>query len=483
MLTSSLPTPPHSRSNTQLPTPETIRQPRKSLPSQSQATSISVSFLPTPQTLPRHRKSPTSNVSRALSPSGQTTFIHSAATTDVPVASGPRRRPGLTFAQQMGLLSTAAPASNGNGGVFGGRLGQGVGMGGGHTSGVHRTVDVIPVPVPVSGKEGNRREEGNPFYVQPTSRTAAGSSSVAAAAPRRSPRTVLRTSLGSASAGHLLSPPADSDEEDETAGPSSPLAKRARPTLSPSTPTSLPRSTHTRLQAPPPLLPSPTPRRSPRQLAKSSAHAQMLDEAHNPFLARPSDVHLPRPNPSGTDECDRPYVTYVFRGSKKVFANPFMRPDMPFPPALLRPEDEEYEEHPCPKPRLLWPTSAKPAVRGGDVEMGEEEEVEVTPSPPSSPVMQTPKTNRRRGFVNADRSLEVGTFDPPSEVYSDSEDERERVHAGNGKKGRGGDGDEGGGVRRGLLFGPGAMSSGMGKRAGEEVVVDRDGKKARTLRM
>lgn len=371
-------------------------------------------------------------------------------------------------------------------------------MGGGHkAAGGHRGVDLIAVRTGDMDK-AEKEEDENPFYISHTQRTAGRIKG-------KSPRVLIR----SPSKSDLFAP--EIDTEDEGPSTSSPLAghslappnfghsaSSSRPSAAgPSTPTS-----HT-LHLPPISASSPTPiRRSPRQAAKSAQILSMMDEANNPFLARSSDIHAPHPAPKGMDEHDRPYVTYVFRGSKKVFANPFTRPDMPFPPAELRPEDEDFEEHPCPKPRLLWPT----ANTKGEGE-GEGMDIKVTPSPPSSPIMRTPTTRgggKRTRFVTADRSLEAGSFNPPTEVYSDSEEERERVRAEpvkkvvSGVKGRKikmvmSDDDEDEDqeeevepiVRRGLLFGPNKMaeSSGSGvKRQGEEMV-GRDGKKVKTLRL
>lgn len=77
---------------------------------------------------------------------------------------------------------------------------------------------------------------------------------------------------------------------------------------------------------------------------------QMMDE-DNPFIAKPGEAVIPH----ATSE-DHPLVTYVFRGSKKVFANPFVPPSTHYPPASLDASHPEFDTHPCPPPRLLWPT-------------------------------------------------------------------------------------------------------------------------------
>lgn len=492
-----MPTPPHSRQYTQLPTPETVRYPRKtdkstlnrSRPVHEQPSST---FLPTPQTLPRQRKSFKSGDEPVSppSPSGQTTFIHAQSSSAIVERErGPRRRPGLTFAQQMGLLSTS-----GGSGAFGGRLGVGVGMGGGHKNASgHRGVDLI---APID--KGPAQEE-NPFYVAPSEVKKVKASPKAV-------KTMMRRKVDME----------DSETEDDMAGPSSPLAGRSpalaspanltippqpkfrhsprskQPIFAPSTP---PAQTSSSLPRPPAFA-SPAPRRSPRQLAKAAQIAAMRDEEHNPFLAKPGEVHRPVRRTDGLDdEADRPYVTYVFRGTKKVFANPFLRPDYPFPQAMLDPEHEDFEEHPCPPPRLLWPTAPTPTKKPV---ASTSTAIAATPSPPSSPVMRTPKTNRiKRGrFGNADRSLTEEMFAPPAEVYTDSEEERERVHRTGSstvrKKERAtrrpervSDSEEEEDVpvvRRGLLF-PAAVPTVSGKRAGEETHEGGRGKKARTLRV
>lgn len=50
------------------------------------------------------------------------------------------------------------------------------------------------------------------------------------------------------------------------------------------------------------------------------------------------------------------------RGSKKVFANPFFPPERAYPPSELDPTDPDFDPHPCPKPRLLFPTPAAPSA-------------------------------------------------------------------------------------------------------------------------
>lgn len=94
---------------------------------------------------------------------------------------------------------------------------------------------------------------------------------------------------------------------------------------------------------------------SPESSRAAQRRKQMMDEVDNPFLSKPGEVVRARP----TSE-DHPLVTYVFRGAKKVFANPFIPPSAPYAPADLDPDHPDYEAHPCPPPRLLWPTKDSP---------------------------------------------------------------------------------------------------------------------------
>lgn len=151
----------------------------------------------------------------------------------------------------------------------------------------------------------------------------------------------------------------------------------------------------------------------------------MMDE-NNPFIAKPGEVVRPRP----TRE-DSPHVTYVFRGSKKVFANPFFPPETEYAPSELDPTHPDFEPHPCPRPRLLFPTPAAPVA------------------PEAHPEPQTPPRTHRTlaGFQSMD--VDQGPIgdddDLPPDLVDDSDEEEEEMPA-----------------RRGMLFGPGGMKRDRG---------------------
>lgn len=107
------------------------------------------------------------------------------------------------------------------------------------------------------------------------------------------------------------------------------------------------------------------------------------------------------------------------RGSKKVFANPFFPPETSYPASELDPTHPDFDPHPCPKPRLLFPTPAAPAPA------------------PETPQQQTSRT--LGGFVSMD--VDHGPLSD-DDVFvaegAESEDEEELP------------------ARRGMLFGPGS---------------------------
>lgn len=187
---------------------------------------------------------------------------------------------------------------------------------------------------------------------------------------------------------------------------------------------------------PPPLSPR-TSARQAREKEKVARLATMRDEDDNPFLVKPGHKATHRPGPV-VDE-SRSTVTYIFRGSKKVFANPFYDPNVPSYGSDLPVEDEEYEVHPCPQPKLLWPSAAEitstPKRSRGHARLGMMSDEEV--SPPSSP-MPTP-----HGPI-----VEEGRFESDDEFLPEQEESRP-VRPVVQVKGE----QE---VRRGLLFGPGA---------------------------
>lgn len=289
---------------------------------------------------------------------------------------------------------------------------------GGSRSGGHRVDRIVPGRLAAPA----RIEDDNPFLVSTTSQSSPGRSTRhrpaaiqeeeedAAASPRSSPR--LRKQLQSPptlitdpvhSAMGLLSPPQTQ------------RANRIR-------------------NDPPP--PSPrTASRLAEKRAKAARLAEMMDEDENPFLVKPGQKVVHRPGPI-VDE-SRPTVTYVFRGAKKVFANPFFDPNVPVYGSNLNVNDEEYEAHPCPKPKLLWPTApdhptSTPRRRRG-LELSDEEV-----SPPSSPMpMQTPAGHdEEHGFESDDEFLPEHEEPQPRPVRPMVKDQGEQE------------------VRRGLLFGP-----------------------------
>jgi hypothetical protein len=139
-----------------------------------------------------------------------------------------------------------------------------------------------------------------------------------------------------------------------------------------------------------------------RRRQMEAKRKEMLDEDNNPFLLKPGETVQPKPH---LDDANQPFVTYVFRGTKRIFANPFIPSNSRLPNAELNPEDEDFDEHPCPKPRLLWPTHK--TVQPSDALYVDEE---ATPSPPSSPILRTPQTRTRAPVeeVDADDNITQG---------------------------------------------------------------------------
>lgn len=177
-----------------------------------------------------------------------------------------------------------------------------------------------------------------------------------------------------------------------------------------------------------------SPRAADRQRKKEEMK-RMMDADSNPFLSHPGEhIHPSRAGPI-VDEL-KPTVTYVFRGVKKVFANPFLRQDHPFPPASLDPEDEGFEPHPNPAPKLLWPSAPPRADRDGSSSREQ--------SPPSSPVA-TPRFSRRdKPGMEIDVDVSGPKHAFTDEEGFESESEEEELPA-----------------RRGLLFGTSGMKRGL----------------------
>jgi hypothetical protein len=189
----------------------------------------------------------------------------------------------------------------------------------------------------------------------------------------------------------------------------------------------------------------------------------MLDIDDNPFLAKPGETSKPQEPP--VDET-HPTVTYVFRGSKKVFANPFMHPAQPFPAADLVPADMDFEPHPNPKPRLLWPTG--PSLKAERTPSPDERSS--SRSPTSSPPMFTPQSRRRRFSEIDPSSMELDleatkhAFSSQSSLGEGIEDDEED--------------EEDMPVRRGLLFG-----AGNGTKRALDADEDTDVKRPKGLRV
>ena len=113
-------------------------------------------------------------------------------------------------------------------------------------------------------------------------------------------------------------------------------------------------------------------------------------------------------------------MTYVFRGAKKEFVNPFVSPDTSFPASELDPQDEDYEPHPAPKPRLLWPTAPGTTTDTPDL----------TPASSRIDAASTPSTRlvtpaRRKLFTQSDY-MEVDEMPVPSRVFLDIDLEEEQ---------------------------------------------------------
>ncbi|KAK4683462.1 hypothetical protein P7C73_g6801, partial [Tremellales sp. Uapishka_1] len=112
-------------------------------------------------------------------------------------------------------------------------------------------------------------------------------------------------------------------------------------------------STTTGLPSPPPTKIRPDAKAERKRKREREERERMMDVGENPFLAVPGEVRERRPV---RDDRSRETVSYVFRGSKKIFPNTFMSTEDAFAPADLPTSDYNYEPHPAPAPKLLWPT-------------------------------------------------------------------------------------------------------------------------------
>ncbi|OCF40660.1 hypothetical protein I317_05509 [Kwoniella heveanensis CBS 569] len=406
---SSLPTPP-SQQMSHLPTPETVRRKADSHPHASSSTQ-----LPTPQTQRTRRRAPppsSSELEAEPSPSGHTTFFLSSAAASSSSITRPekvRRRPGLTFAQQMGLISSSNTSVSGSKGI-------GVGIGG-HKNAGHVKVDQIGSNVSLP------TIDENPFLVS----------------------SALGAPVGLASPGAITDhQPTEPDSDSDAEGAPmlcSPSRPRRSPRLASPSPSAnitksvLPSSAATGLLSPPPTKHAPRigivgangtkkPVTREEKVARERASREaeerrrMLDLEDNPFLVKPGEPSTRRPGPI-IDE-DLPTVTYVFRGAKKVFANPLYPSRAPFPQAELDPEEDEFEPHPLPKPKLLWPSGPSPSKRI-NLEAARTPSPDPEISPPSSPVA-TPTISRRFGR-EALQGESLQLKNDPSSIFSDDEGE------------------------------------------------------------
>jgi hypothetical protein len=196
---------------------------------------------------------------------------------------------------------------------------------------------------------------------------------------------------------------------------------------------------------------------------------RMMDVEDNPFLVRRGETSKHHASP--VDET-RPTVTYVFRGAKKVFANPFMLAAQPFPAAELHPSNEDFEPHPNPKPKLLWPTGRVPKDSIDlDDDGGSPSSLESSPSSRAvaTPLQRQPTFNEMDGELEGNVTATRRAFASPSSIElgdemgvdeDEEEDEEEEVP-----------------VRRGLLF-----AAGGGKRGLDEGE-DKGAKRRRGLRV
>ncbi|WVN87460.1 uncharacterized protein L203_102642 [Cryptococcus depauperatus CBS 7841] len=421
---------PHSKAA--LSTPETVR--RSSRKSNKEQGRISHSYLPTPQTQ-RHRRhiSPPSHShnDHPPSPSGHTSFYLSAKSNRSEVSVS-RRRPGLMFVQKMEAHSASGPSR-----------GVGVGMGGHRISG--SKMDHVNI----------EHKEDNPFLVSSPPNKQHG----------------LGEPIGLASPGAITNHhPRESLVElsdDDVEPLSSPIQSRRskRPNFE---------TTISGLLSPPPTKHAPRiavdgiPQTRTQVASRSKSsypskeYLEMLDVAQNPFLAQPGESSNRVLGPI-IDE-DQPTVTYIFRGAKRVFANPLWSKKTPFPQADLRPEEDDFEPHPLPKPRLLWPEGPSPSKR---IDVGKMKEssrsrnhtpssssVRLT-SPPSSPIATSSFSHRLlEGKLASSMStpLELGHARTNQEGNGDG-DAYGEIDNGEFKPLHEQDVEDSLPVRRGLLFG------------------------------
>ena len=217
--------------------------------------------------------------------------------------------------------------------------------------------------------------------------------------------------------------------------------------------------------------------------ARKEKIRQMRDEDDNPFLVKPGESSI-RPHKHPVVDESHDLVTYVFRGAKRVFSNPFIGPKTRVRASELDPTHPDYEDHPCPPPKLLWPSAPEsPSTKASSSRRKAVPDPNVTPprrtsrkipqtrpSPPSSPIPTPFDVEEEAGF---DGPANVFTSDDefvPEGQLPDAEVDDVEVT-----------------VRRGLLFGPSSRTAAQsGIKRGMEsqgASVRRNGKKAKSARM
>jgi hypothetical protein len=166
---------------------------------------------------------------------------------------------------------------------------------------------------------------------------------------------------------------------------------------------------------------------SPPETPKSSKMRALIDSPENPFLASPLDLDKSAStsasvsgSPKGIPQ-EKPTVTYVFRGVKKTYPNPYYdheknRTRSPDPNSLLPPEHQDFSPDLRGAPRALWPRQAKKVS-----------------SPTSTPESPSNRAKRRKGVTQT--------------LLADSDDELD------GK----GDEEDNISLRPVRLFGPGGL--------------------------
>ncbi|THV07373.1 hypothetical protein K435DRAFT_788757 [Dendrothele bispora CBS 962.96] len=164
-------------------------------------------------------------------------------------------------------------------------------------------------------------------------------------------------------------------------------------------------------QASPAVTVASTPPTTPK--AQISKGAFMRDSPNNPFLSSPVDDDEldPVQSSSSPSQQEKETMTFVFRGVRKTFPNPYYdrekkRAKSPDPNSLLSPEHEDYSPDLRGAPRVLWPRRKKAALTRTD---------------PTSPTAAAGKRKKAAGRSKARTLL-------------DSDDESEGHHSDDGPK-------------------------------------------------